>query len=192
MWYASAKTVSDSTSTRRTKPFGSDDERRFLASVRDGKPTTRCFDVQIGSMISIHFRFLTYPLPWPPFDCFSRAVKAWAVALKLSYKRSTPTLALWYVPSKSQRKRKPGLTARDSNPDKVHEAIVAPEVVGFGPTIRDTLVVMVEHACCIVEDITIYLTNGHQCLERMSKRVLECDHQCGTKRKWTPAKLQSH
>lgn len=49
------------------------------------------------------------------------------------------------------------LTARNHNPNKVHEEKVKPEIVGFWSAICQVLVVMIEHASSIVEDIAIYL-----------------------------------
>lgn len=60
------------------------------------------------------------------------------------------------------------LTARYDNPDEVHEEVITPEVVCFGPAVGDSFVVVVEHARCIVEDITVYLTQGNQRLKRVS------------------------
>jgi len=60
------------------------------------------------------------------------------------------------------------LTAWDDDPDEVHEEKVAPEIVGFRPTICQVLVVMVEHAGGIVENIAINLAKGHNCLQWIS------------------------
>ena len=42
------------------------------------------------------------------------------------------------------------LTARYNNPNKIHEKVVEPEVVGFRPAVRETFVVMIKHACGII------------------------------------------
>lgn len=60
------------------------------------------------------------------------------------------------------------LTAWNDNPDEVHEEKVAPEIVGFRPTVCQVLVVMIEHAGGIVENVAIYLAEGHHCLQRIS------------------------
>lgn len=49
------------------------------------------------------------------------------------------------------------LTTRNHNPYEVHEEKVKPEIIGFRSAISQILVVVIEHARSIVEDIAIYL-----------------------------------
>lgn len=49
------------------------------------------------------------------------------------------------------------LTARDDNPNEVHKEEVEPEIVGFWSAINQVLMVIIEHAGRIVENIAIYL-----------------------------------
>lgn len=42
------------------------------------------------------------------------------------------------------------LTPGYNDPDKVHEEVIAPEVVSLGPTVGQSLVIVIEHAGCIV------------------------------------------
>ena len=49
-------------------------------------------------------------------------------------------------------------TARDDDPDEVHEEVVTPEVIRFWSAIRETLVIVVKHARSVVEDVAVYLT----------------------------------
>jgi hypothetical protein len=60
------------------------------------------------------------------------------------------------------------LTARNDNPEEVHQEKVKPEIVPLGPAVRDVFVVEVEHGCSIVEDITIDDTEAYQTLQRVS------------------------
>ena len=57
-----------------------------------------------------------------------------------------------------------GLTARDDDPNKIHEKIVCPEIISLWPTVFHTFEVEIKHACSVVEYIAIYLTEGNQCL----------------------------
>ena len=60
------------------------------------------------------------------------------------------------------------LTARDDNPDKIHEEIVAPKVVWLRSGIIETFMIKVEHAGGVVEDVTVYLTQRDHCLKRVA------------------------
>jgi hypothetical protein len=60
------------------------------------------------------------------------------------------------------------LTARNHDPDEVHEKEVEPEIICFWPAICQILVVVIEHAGCIVKNIAIYLAQRHQSLKRVS------------------------
>lgn len=42
------------------------------------------------------------------------------------------------------------LTTRDDNPNEIHEDIVAPEIVGFGSAVCKALMIVIEHASCVV------------------------------------------
>ena len=84
-------------------------------------------------------------------DILSNARKALAVASTLLYRRtitqqSAPMCASFGRGSAGGAP----LTARDDNPDKVHEEVVAPEIVGFGPAVSKALVIVIEHAGCVV------------------------------------------
>jgi hypothetical protein len=53
------------------------------------------------------------------------------------------------------------LTTWDNDPNKVHEKIVPPEVVGFWSAVCKTFVIVIKHACSIVEDVAVDLTDRH-------------------------------
>ena len=55
----------------------------------------------------------------------------------------------------------PPLTARDDNPDKVHEEIIAPEIVCFWPAVCKTLVIVIKHTSCVVEDVAVDLAHRY-------------------------------
>lgn len=82
------------------------------------------------------------------------------------------------------------LTARYYDPDEIHEEVVTPEIPCFGSAIRDPFVVVIEHTGRVVEDITVDLPQTHHCLEWMSERMLESNHQRNAKRQRPPAELQ--
>jgi hypothetical protein len=50
------------------------------------------------------------------------------------------------------------LTARNNNPDEVHEKEVEPEVIRFRSAVCQILVVVIEHGRSIVKHIAVYLT----------------------------------
>ena len=52
-------------------------------------------------------------------------------------------------------------TARYDDPDEIHEEIVAPEIVSFGATVGQPFVVVVKHAGCVVQNITVDLAYAH-------------------------------
>ena len=85
-------------------------------------------------------------------DILSTARKALAVASTLLYRRtithsSAQGAQLWYMDA--QHRGLP-LTARDDDPDKVHEEIVDPEIIGFGPAVGNALMVVIEHASRVI------------------------------------------
>ena len=49
------------------------------------------------------------------------------------------------------------LTAWNNDPDEVHEEIVNPEIIRFWSAITKTLMIEVEHACGVVEDVSVDL-----------------------------------
>ena len=96
--------------------------------------------------------FFTTPLPWASFSSLASALNAWAVIV-----------TLWYSSTNKgqydlQLIRYPTLTARYDNPDEVHEDKVKPEIVCFRSAVCQILVIVVEHARSIVENVAVYLT----------------------------------
>lgn len=82
------------------------------------------------------------------------------------------------------------LTARYDNPDEVHEEEVKPEVVCFRSAVCQVLVIVVEHARSVVENVAVYLTQGDHSLEGEAHRMLSCDEVCGKVGQRTPADLK--
>lgn len=81
------------------------------------------------------------------------------------------------------------LTAWDDDPDEVHEEIISPEVVRFWSAVCKTFVVVIEHACSVIEDVAVYLAKRDQGLQRVTKRMVVGNHQCNSERQGTPADL---
>ena len=82
------------------------------------------------------------------------------------------------------------LTARYDNPDEVHEEEVKPKVVCFRSAVCQVLVIVVEHARSVVENVAVYLTQGDHSLEGEAHRMLSCDEVCGKVGQRTPADLK--
>lgn len=61
---------------------------------------------------------------------------------------------------KREKTKETTLTSRNDNPEKVHEEVVAPEVVGLWSRVGDAQVVVVEHAGGVVQDVAVDLANG--------------------------------
>jgi hypothetical protein len=83
------------------------------------------------------------------------------------------------------------LTARYDNPDEVHEEEVKPEVVCFRSAVCQVLVIVIEHARSIVENVAIYLTQGDHSLKGEAHRMLRCDEVCDKVGQRTPADLKT-
>lgn len=81
------------------------------------------------------------------------------------------------------------LTAGEDHPDEVHEKVVDPEVQELRSAICDTLVVMVEHACGIVEDEPVNLPNANNDLQGMAKSMLSGDEGSDNKAQRPPGEL---
>jgi hypothetical protein len=112
------------------------------------------------------------------------ALNAWAVIV-----------TLWYSSANQgqydlQLIRYSTLTARYDNPDEVHEEEVKPEVVCFRSAVCQVLVIVVEHARSIVENVAVYLTQGKDSLEGEAHRMLSCDQVCDEVGQRTPADLK--
>jgi hypothetical protein len=82
------------------------------------------------------------------------------------------------------------LTARYDNPDEVHEEEVKPEVICFRSAVCQVLVIVIEHARSIVENVAVYLTQGDHSLEGEAHRMLRCDEVCDKVGQRTPADLE--
>lgn len=86
----------------------------------------------------------------------------------LLYRRSEGCASAFYVHSSTSR---PGqgrrLTARYDDPNEVHEKVITPEIVCLRSAVRDSFIVVVEHAGRVIKDIAIDLAEGYQCLERV-------------------------
>lgn len=44
------------------------------------------------------------------------------------------------------------LTSRENHPNEIHEKVITPEIEELWSRVRDTLIIVVEHASGIVED----------------------------------------
>lgn len=51
------------------------------------------------------------------------------------------------------------LTARDNNPNKVHEKVISPEVEWFRAGVVHVVYVMIKHASRVIQNIAIELTH---------------------------------
>ena len=69
-------------------------------------------------------------------------------------------------------------TTRNNNPDEVHEEIIHPKVVCFWAAVRDVFIIVIKHACCIVQDVSIDLPKGNNSLQGVPIRGLSRDHPC--------------
>lgn len=67
------------------------------------------------------------------------------------------------------------LTPWDDDPYEVHEEIVTPKIVSLWSAVSETSIIMVKHACRIVENVAIYLSQGNHCLKRMPQWVFDCN-----------------
>lgn len=85
----------------------------------------------------------------------------------------------------------PPLTAGYDDPDKVHGEVVTPEVVGFGPAVCQALVIVVEHAGRVVEDVAVDLARGYDGLEGVAERVLGGDEPGDEEGERAPAYLRA-
>jgi hypothetical protein len=70
------------------------------------------------------------------------------------------------------------LTAGEDHPNEVHEEIIDPEVQELRSAICNALIIMVKHACSIVEDETVYLADGDDYLQRMAQGMIYGDESC--------------
>lgn len=85
--------------------------------------------------------------PFPCTECDMRfsALNAFAVVMMLSA-RSTATVSLVAAPIAPSRM----LTARNDNPDEIHEEEIEPEVICLRSAVCQALVIVVKHAGGIV------------------------------------------
>ena len=104
-------------------------------------------------------RFLALPLTIALVFPVPNARKASPVFETLLYRSTVETLASSISNNNVQK-----LTCWYHNPNKVHEEVVAPKVIRFRPAIIKALVVEVEHAGSIIEDVAVELTEGDHCL----------------------------
>lgn len=63
---------------------------------------------------------------------------------------------------------KDSLTTRDDNPYEIHEEKIAPEVIGFWSAVCQVLVVVIEQAGRIIENIAVNLAKRDHCLDWIS------------------------
>lgn len=51
----------------------------------------------------------------------------------------------------------PSLTTGNDNPDKVQEKVVKPKIISLWPTVGEPFVIVIKHACRIVQNVAIDL-----------------------------------
>ena len=69
------------------------------------------------------------------------------------------------------------LTPRNDDPDEIEEKVVEPKVIGLWPPMGEPFVVMIKHACRVVQNIAVDLSHRNQGLERISERMLMGDQE---------------
>lgn len=82
------------------------------------------------------------------------------------------------------------LTARNNDPEKVAQKVVAPKVVRLGPGVADTKDEVIECRSAIVEEQAVHLSYAYQSLQRVTERVSERNHGCDYEADGTPEELQ--
>lgn len=105
-------------------------------------------------------------------------VKAFALFEMLLYRSTGERISIAHGEIGTFPRRDETLTAWNDDPNEVHEEIITPKVIRFWSAVRKALVVVVEHACGVVEYITIDLAQRDQGLERMTERMIIGYHQC--------------
>lgn len=93
------------------------------------------------------------------------------------------------TPLAAKKKKKKKLTHGNNHPDEIHQEIVDPEVVGFRPTVRYSIDVVIEQAGGIVQRIPVQMAQADDYLNRVAQRVLDEDQICNRKAQRTPHKL---
>lgn len=83
------------------------------------------------------------------------------------------------------------LTGGNDDPDEVHENEVEPEIVSLGSAVCQVLMVVIEHACGVVENIAVYLSKRYHCLKWIAERMIDGDQISCQEGKRPPAKLLS-
>jgi hypothetical protein len=78
------------------------------------------------------------------------------------------------------------------NPKYIHEHKVKPEVEGLRPAICYIEHEVVDKARGVVEDITVHLAEGHDCLQRVAERVFADDEGGDGEAQRTPANLKKY
>lgn len=64
------------------------------------------------------------------------------------------------------------LTTGNDNPNKIHEKVIEPKVVSLRSAIGESLMIMIEHACRVVQNVAINLAQRNHGLKRMTEGML--------------------
>jgi len=63
------------------------------------------------------------------------------------------------------------LTAWEDHPDEIHKEIITPEIQKLRSAVCNLLVIVIEHACSIVEDQAVNLAHADDNLQRVSQSM---------------------
>lgn len=81
------------------------------------------------------------------------------------------------------------LTSRNNHPKEVHQEVITPEVQEFWSAVNDTLVVVIEHAGCVVQDDAVELASADDHLKRVAQWVRDGDEACDDEAEGSPQEL---
>lgn len=81
-------------------------------------------------------------------------------------------------------------TEGNDDPDKIHQEIIHPEVIGFRAAVGPLVDVVIEEAGGVIQRIAVEMAHADNHLERMLQGVPIGGQPCNNKAKWSPQELE--